>query len=159
VSSPSKWNVSSPQGVPNGRRVLIVCKGNVCRSPFAEIVLQELGSGTVEARSRGVRSWHEGRPANAEAVKVSAEFGYDLRNHVAHQIVLEDVTWAQDVLAVDLETLNALVDGFGPACEGKVRLFLSDGSDLVDPYKQDHEVFTSVFAIVEQRIKDYLASL
>lgn len=68
----------------NPRSVLFVCKGNICRSPFAERVAQriavERGSGQMVFGSAGVRvSCPESSPE--DAVRAAARFGLDLKSH------------------------------------------------------------------------------
>jgi protein-tyrosine phosphatase len=61
------------------RRVVFVCKGNICRSPFAEAVARQLG---LTAVSCGFEA-RTGAPADAHAVRSAAEHGIDLSSHRA----------------------------------------------------------------------------
>lgn len=160
MSSPLKLSGSdSADASPRPPRILVVCKGNVCRSPLAEVVFEALGSGRVEVRSRGTRSWHDGGPANADAVKVAADRGYDLTRHIAHEVSDADIAWADQVLAVDRETIDALLGRFGASCRMKARLYRSDGEDIPDPYKQTADVFHRVLTILEKGAAEYLAGV
>lgn len=158
MSSPSK---SSGRDAAPGEslwRVLVVCKGNVCRSPLAEAVIKALSRGAIEARSRGTRSWHNGGPANSAAVRVAAERGYDLSRHVAYQVSQADIAWANEILAVDRETLEWLVAQMGPAPD-RIRLYMPDGTDVPDPYEQSDEVFRASLRRIEDGARQYLAAL
>ncbi len=53
------------------------CKGNICRSAFAEAIAKSMG---VDARSAGFYAI-EGAPANEEVIKSAQDMGYDLSNH------------------------------------------------------------------------------
>ena len=46
------------------RRILLVCKGNICRSAIAERILSSKSGDLLEIKSRGTRSWHEGKGAH-----------------------------------------------------------------------------------------------
>lgn len=146
-------------GSPDVWRVLVVCKGNVCRSPVAEAILNRHGAGYVVARSKATRSWHNGGPANPAAVRVSSQHGYDLSHHVAHEVSEADFLWADEILAVDRETLDYLVQRLQVQRSDFVRLLMPDGTDVPDPYKQSDDVFHSVFATIEQGVASYLTNV
>ena len=144
---------------PRPWRVLVVCKGNVCRSPFAEALLNTFGAGHVVARSKGTRSWHNGGPANATAIRVASERGYDLSHHVAHEATEADLLWADEVLAVDRETLDCLATRLGISRRETVRFLMPNGTDVPDPYKQSDEEFHRAFAIIEEGVERYLTDM
>lgn len=67
-------------GAPPPRSILVVCLGNICRSPFAQADLERrLGGAPVSVRSVGFI--RPGRPPPAEALAVAAERGFDLSEH------------------------------------------------------------------------------
>jgi protein-tyrosine phosphatase len=99
---------------PSGRyRVSLVCLGNICRSPTAEVVLrQQLAraglSGKVEVDSSGTGDWHLGGPMDPGARAELAAHGYDGSAHRARQF---DRSWFGDydlVLAMDRHNLADL---------------------------------------------------
>jgi protein-tyrosine-phosphatase len=79
---------------------------------------------------------------------VAAERGYDLSRHVAYQVSQADITWANEILAVDRETLEWLVAQMGPAPD-RIRLYMPDGTDVPDPYEQSDEVFRASLRRIE----------
>lgn len=86
---------------------------------------------------------------------IAIERGYDMDAHIAHQLVENDVAWATHVLAFDLETLEAVRKMF-PAAGSKLRLFSSDGTDVVDPYGQSESVFQDCFDRIEAEARRFL---
>jgi len=69
-------------------RIAVVCLGNICRSPIADVVvnalLDEAGlSADVEVTSCGTGTWHVGEPMDARAAEVLTRSGYDARHHRA----------------------------------------------------------------------------
>lgn len=85
-----------PEG-PIGN-VLVICLGNICRSPFAGRLLAA-GSPSLQVRSGGFEA-REGDPAEPDAIRVASEFGVDLSDHAAHRITLDDLEWAHLVVGM-----------------------------------------------------------
>src|SRR5688500_4715452 len=76
-------------------RVLMVCMGNICRSPTAEAVLRhklrERGlDGLVEVDSAGTHGWHAGAPPDARSQEHASRRGYDLSALRARSLVAAD---------------------------------------------------------------------
>ena len=116
-------------------RVLFVCKGNICRSPFAEhyarLVLPD-----IEVASAGY--WREtGRSCPTESVEVARSEGIDLSAHRSRLLSEEDVEAADLVLVFDEENL-AVVRELHPRAAGKLHrigLLSADGPvNVRDPY-------------------------
>jgi protein-tyrosine phosphatase len=138
--------------------VCLVCMGNICRSPMAEVVLRrtiaEHGlDGLVTVDSAGTGSWHEGGPMDDRAAAALAERGYDGSRHRARQFLGDWFARADLVLAMDNENLRAL-RRIAPA-GADVRLFRSydpgaaEGAEVPDPYYGGTEGFVEVLRMVE----------
>ncbi|WP_344972678.1 low molecular weight protein-tyrosine-phosphatase [Streptosporangium fragile] len=139
-------------------RVCLVCMGNICRSPMAEIVLRKtlddhgLG-GLVTVDSAGTGGWHQGGPMDERAAAMLAAHGYDGSLHRARRFLPEWYEQVDLVLAMDRENLRALrrlaPDG------ADVRLFRSfdpaapEGAEVPDPYYGDRADFAEVLEMVE----------
>jgi protein-tyrosine phosphatase len=125
------------------RRVLVVCKGNHCRSPIAAVIIAERAGGAVEARSAGTRNWHVGKPAHPLAIEAAASFGYDLTEHRGRLLNEELLSWADDLIAVDAETTLSVEALVGP--DRPVSIL---GEGITDPWGGGPEDFTrTVLAI------------
>ena len=85
------------QSVPV-RRVLVICYGNIYRSPFVAGRLQ--ANSLLEVRSAGFHK-REGRSCDAGFVAMAREFGVDLGAHRSRQVRDDDVEWADVVLIMD----------------------------------------------------------
>jgi protein-tyrosine phosphatase len=88
-------------------RVLVVCTGNVCRSPIAEGLLraafvERLGDGAPEVTSAGTMGW-EGSGADPNSITAAAERGVDISGHVARGLASADLGSADLVLAMGSE--------------------------------------------------------
>lgn len=98
-------------------KILVVCTGNICRSPMGEVLLKralsEAGYAEVEVASSG--TWGlTGRPATDDAVEVMREHGVDLGGHAACSLQRSDIEDADLVLAmtsVHLREIEELAPG------------------------------------------------
>ncbi|MFI9784307.1 low molecular weight phosphotyrosine protein phosphatase [Kitasatospora sp. NPDC051984] len=129
------------------RRILVVCLGNYCRSPFAARVLTDLGGGALEVRSAGlIGRWQEAHP---EMVAVAGVLGYDLTVHHPTRVTAEMIEWADLVLAMDhavLDRLYALVD---PDSTTEMRLYLDHDRDVPDPMGRSAVEFVYCALLIE----------
>ncbi|WP_449063423.1 low molecular weight protein-tyrosine-phosphatase [Planomonospora algeriensis] len=139
-------------------RVCVVCLGNICRSPMAEVVLRKAVAdhgldGLVTVDSAGTGGWHQGRPMDERAAAALAGRGYDGSAHRARQFLREWYGQADLVLAMDRENLRALRRLAPPGAD--VRLFRSfdpaapEGAEVPDPYYGDREGFAEVLEMIE----------
>ncbi|MEU4536034.1 low molecular weight protein-tyrosine-phosphatase [Streptosporangium sp. NPDC023825] len=143
-------------------RICVVCMGNICRSPMAEVVLRKAlddhGLGDlVTVDSAGTGGWHQGGPMDARAAETLSEHGYDGSEHRARQFLSEWYDRVDLVLAMDTHNLGALrrlaPDG------ADVRLFRSfdpaapEGAEVPDPYYGEREGFSEVLEMVEAASK------
>jgi protein-tyrosine phosphatase len=136
-------------------RVLMVCLGNICRSPTAEAVLRHrlqaagLG-GRVEVDSAGTGSWHIGSPPDARSQRHAARRGYDLSALRARQVSEDDFHRFDLILAMDHDNLADL-QSLAPdgAMRAEVRLFAE--VEVPDPYTGGPEGFERVLDLVEAR--------
>ena len=92
--------------------ILVVCTGNICRSPIAEAVLrsaltERFGNRAPAVSSAGTAGW-EGSGAVAGSVEAAAERGYDIGNHVARMLTPAMVGDADLVLCMAVEHRDAI---------------------------------------------------
>jgi len=134
-------------------RVLMVCLGNICRSPTAEAVLRTrlraLGlHERVEVDSAGTGDWHTGEPPDARSQRHAARRGYDLSGLRARRVAEEDFHRFDLLLAMDddnLADLERLKPDNAPA---ELRLFAA--AEVPDPYQGGPDGFEYVLDLVEQ---------
>lgn len=93
--------------------ILLVCMGNICRSPLAEAVLRYhfLAAGlgaSIQLDSAGTLGAHAGSPPDKRAQQVAADHGYDLSKLRARRVVAEDFQRFDLIMAMDADNLHNL---------------------------------------------------
>jgi len=137
--------------------VLVLCNGNIFRSPFAAAVLQrELnlrGAGSMRVASAGFAA--HGRPSPPHAIAAAARHGIDLAGHTS-QLVVAPVARAADLIVV-MEELQrrSFCERFGRATRDVLLLGDLDPMPVMsraieDPVEQDPEVCERVYARIER---------
>jgi protein-tyrosine phosphatase len=137
-------------------RILMVCTGNICRSPMAEALLRDRfaarGRGTVA--SAGLAAL-VGRPADPLALELLAARGLDLSAHRARQLTPEMVAEADLVIVMEAAHQQEL-ERLSRAARGRVhRLGRFGGFDVEDPYRAPREAFERALAQIERGLDDF----
>lgn len=141
-------------------RILVVCAGNVCRSPMAGYVLQRLLAGRgVDVGSAGLTAL-AGAPIDPAAGAVLAAHGIDASQHRARQLTSGLLRNAELVLAMEQAQLGRIRKAC-PEATGKMFLLDKWGAsrDIPDPYRHDRAVFEQVYASIEQAARSWLPHL
>jgi protein arginine phosphatase len=123
-------------------RVLFVCIGNICRSPFAEAVARSKG---LDVESAGLAAYEGAEPTD-DAIAVARELGYDLSSHQARPLSEEMLERADVVVGMTAEHVSAL--------GGSARL-LGD-VDLDDPIGRGRDVYRRVYTQIEADVRRLL---
>ena len=143
-------------------RVLLVCLGNICRSPTAEGVLRRMVADAgledrIEIDSAGTGGWHVGAPPDARAAAAAGRRGITL-DSAARQICADDFSRFDLLLAMDRENRAELLRRApDDAARAKVRLLREfdpvsrERGDLEvpDPYYGAEDGFDEVLDLVE----------
>ena len=142
------------------RNILVVCLGNVCRSPVAEFLFRrELGERDIRVSSAGLGAL-VGQPMDENAMALLKERGIDASEHRARQLEPSMLREADLILAMEQRHLNS-VARLAPEASGKVFLFdkWHAGGDVPDPYRRSQRVFEQVHASIERGVGSWLRYL
>ncbi|UCV06134.1 low molecular weight protein-tyrosine-phosphatase [Dechloromonas denitrificans] len=140
-------------------RVLLVCMGNICRSPTAEGVLRqyiknnELGD-RVEVDSAGTHGYHVGEAPDARTQRAAAARGYNLTQFRARKVARQDLDYFDLILAMDRSNLENLLRMATPEQKTRIKLFMEfaknfDDEEVPDPYYGLGHGFDLVLDMVE----------
>ena len=149
--------------------VLIVCTGNICRSPTAHGVLAHLVreaslDGPVRVDSAGTHDYHVGEPPDRRAQQHARRRGYDLSGLRARQVEHEDFGNFDLVLAMDRGQRRILERMAPNEHRHKVRLFMEYAAGLAleevpDPYYGGPEGFEQVLDMIEAASRGIIAAM
>jgi protein-tyrosine phosphatase len=141
------------------KRILLVCMGNICRSPTAEGVMRALVrqmglDSVVEIDSAGTHGYHIGDAPDPRTVMAAAKRGYDLATLRARQVTALDFASFDYIFAMDRSNLDLLHQACPAQYRYKLGLFLQfapnfDDDEVPDPYYGGIEGFERVLDLVE----------
>lgn len=140
--------------------ILVVCVGNICRSPMAEAMLQQaLGDKTgITVTSAGLGAL-AGHAAAEHSVSLMKERGIDITGHRARQLTPDMISAADLILVMEKGHRRAL-DSLEPAARGKVhRLCEWRDTDIPDPYREPRKSFEEALALIELGVADWAGKI
>ncbi|WP_288986673.1 low molecular weight protein-tyrosine-phosphatase [uncultured Pseudoalteromonas sp.] len=130
--------------------VLVVCAGNICRSPTAEYILkQKLEGKNISVSSAGLTAL-EGKPADATARQVALVNGVNMDAHQGRQLTSTLVAQNSVILVMEERHLNDVHARY-PEARGKTFLlgkWIGD-KEIPDPYRKSIEAFEHVYTLID----------
>jgi len=148
------------------KRILLVCLGNICRSPAAEAILRAKAAERdihLQIASAGTGGWHAGDGADLRMIRAAARRGYALDRHRARQVQFSDFYEFDYLLAMDLRNQSDLLAMAPPNRECDIRLFLDfaggETRETPDPYYGGAEGFERVLDLLEAASEGFLGHI
>ncbi|MFP4648187.1 MAG: low molecular weight protein-tyrosine-phosphatase [Halorhodospira sp.] len=150
-------------------RILLVCMGNICRSPTAEGVLRERLrqhglEGQVELDSAGTHSFHIGKAPDRRAQEAAQRRGINISDLRARQVDRHDVEYFDLILAMDEENLDYLRADCSPKHTRKIGMLLDYAPqrperEVPDPYFGGERGFEHVLDLIQEAAEGLIDSL
>ncbi|MFT4825934.1 MAG: protein-tyrosine phosphatase [Halioglobus sp.] len=150
-------------------KVLFVCLGNICRSPtahgvFEDMVAQRGLQEHIEIDSCGTGDWHIGGSPDPRASAEAKSRGYDLSHLRARQVVPEDFDHFDYILAMDNQNLADLRAMSPKGYGGRLDLFMTyaadtDIAEVPDPYYGGDQGFATVLDLIESASEGLLRDM
>lgn len=162
VVNASRWWGQATLRYAAAMRILMVCLGNICRSPTAEAVLrheaQRRGVDVVVA-SCGTGGWHAGQGADPRTIRHAQRRGLDLLPHRARQLHDDDFAAYDHIFVMDGQNLRDVLARCPRVHQHKVRRFLDDNADVPDPFYGEADGFEHVLDLCEAASARFLDTL
>lgn len=134
--------------------ILVVCEGNICRSPMAQgLLASALPQTPVHSAGLGALVGH---PADETAVRLMDARGIDIAPHRAVQITSEMCKQSELVLVMSTEQRQRLEHLYPFACGKVFRIGEFDKLDVPDPYRQPEAAFREALERIDQGVRAWL---
>ena len=138
-------------------KILMVCLGNICRSPLAEGILRsKLDPKKYIVDSVGTGSWHIGNPPDNRSIKVGTQNGIDISHLKGRQISEQDLIDFDHIFVMDQNNLeDVLTIATTKTQEEKISMILDtifpgESVDVPDPYNGTITDFKRVYEMLDQ---------
>ena len=137
------------------KSVLVLCTGNICRSPYAEAVLKHRAHG-ISVDSAGLSAMVD-YEADATGQAVARDRGIDMSEHKAKQVTRSLIGQSDLILVMDDEHLSRLHRKY-PDSRGKCFKLgkLKGDKNIVDPYLKSQSFFELVFNEIDEAVETWL---
>ena len=136
-------------------KVLMVCLGNICRSPLAEGILKsKVNPSEIVVDSAGTAGYHIGKAPDIRSIEVAQRAGIDISHQKCRRFIPDDFDNFDYIFAMDRENLLHLKDlARNTADLEKLYLLLEEagipGEEVPDPYYGGNDGFQKVFRMID----------
>ncbi|MEZ8203326.1 low molecular weight protein-tyrosine-phosphatase [Vibrio splendidus] len=148
------------------KKILVVCMGNICRSPTGEAVLRKKAQQMdidVTVDSAGTIGFHQGNPPDSRSKSAGENRGYSFKGITSRKVVMNDFDEFDLILAADQANLDDLTSQCPAHLQYKLALFLSFGQsqyqEIPDPYYGEGNGFELVLDLIEESSEAILRSM
>lgn len=147
-------------------KILMVCLGNICRSPLAEGILKsKLDANQYQVDSAGTGGWHVGNPPDPRSVAVARQHGLNITDQRGKKFSPYDFEIYDHIFVMDNSNYSDVVNQAQSDSEKqKVQLILDEifpdeNVDVPDPYYGGDQGFENVFQMLDQACENIVRRL
>tara|TARA_Y100000589_G_C27196071_1_gene646868 strand:- start:6212 stop:6649 length:438 start_codon:yes stop_codon:yes gene_type:complete len=140
--------------------ILIICVGNICRSPTAEVLLKhQLGDTNKIIHSAGLGAL-VGKNIEPTALEILQEHGITPAQHVARQLTSSMLAEADLILAMEKGQINQ-ISNIAPQARGKSFLLgkWNNNIEIPDPFRKPKPAFEEAYNLIEQSLNEWIKHL
>ena len=138
------------------KKILMVCLGNICRSPLAEGILKSKLSDNFIVDSAGTAGYHVGELPDKRSIEVAEKYGIDITNQRSRKFVKSDFKEFDLIYAMDgsnYHNILSIIDDNEDV--QKVRMILnelhpSENKNVPDPYYGGNQGFENVYKMLDE---------
>lgn len=138
-------------------RVLMVCLGNICRSPLAEGILEsKLDTSIFEIDSAGTSTYHQGSLPDQRSIEVASKYGLDITNQKSRPFTKKDFQSFDYIYVMDSSNYEDVINmADNKEEEDKVNLILNtiypgENQSVPDPYHDSINGFEQVYHMLDE---------
>lgn len=138
-------------------KILMVCLGNICRSPLAEGILQsKINSNQILVDSAGTAAYHVGNLPDERSINVAKKYGIDITNQKARKFTIKDFDTFDIIYAMDASNFTNIISlARNKEDEQKVKMILNESHptenlSVPDPYYGGNQGFENVFKMLDE---------
>ena len=140
------------------KNILVVCIGNICRSPLAEGYLKQQLPADYKIYSAGLGAL-VGKAADSKSQSLAQENGFNIDQHIAQQLD-EGMVQQADLILVMENFQKKDIESRFPFSRGKVfTIGHWQGFEIGDPYKKDEKAFRKSWERIQSGLKDWIEKI
>ena len=141
-------------------KILMVCLGNICRSPLAQGILEKKVFKSVIIDSAGTAGYHIGKNPDQRSIDIGNKNGVDISNYKARQFSKEDFKNFDHIYVMDNSNYKDVI-GQAESIEDekKVNLILSSNQEVPDPFYLGEKGFKHCYRLLDSACENIVKEL
>lgn len=141
-------------------KILMVCLGNICRSPLAEGILRSKLDSNFIIDSAGTGGWHAGESPDQRSIETAKQNNIDISNQKARKFSIADFDLFDYIYVMDQSNYKDVINlAPNKVSKSKVTLILGDSKEVPDPYYGGQEGFENVYYLLDQACEEIAKNL
>ena len=143
-------------------KILMVCLGNICRSPLAQGIMEKYAPNEWTIDSAGTSGWHASERPDTRSILIAKERGIAIDHQRSRQVNEEDFETFDIIFAMDSSNYTNLIRlAPNEAAKAKVRLILNEAypgenRQVPDPYTGGQSGFRHVYELLEEAVQSFI---